>query len=137
MVTPTPRQSLRFLPMVDPTAPEETPKHRHSDRRTVRGGSWYVALLQCRSSVRAFAEAKDAFSYHGFRVVKEEALNNRLSNRLALWRKPYGLASASAKIFFPSSGLISRMKILRQRISPPWVCNMIGPFAGSGWLRSQ
>lgn len=60
-------------PIVDPTGPEDTPKHRHGDWRTVRGGSWYVAPLQCRSSVRAFAEANDAFSYLGFRVVKEEA----------------------------------------------------------------
>jgi len=59
-------------PVVDPQGPEDTPKHEHGDWRSLRGGSWYVAPLQCRSSVRAFAEARDAFSYIGFRVVREE-----------------------------------------------------------------
>jgi hypothetical protein len=30
----------------------------------------------------------------------------------------------------------SRMKMFRQRISPPWVCNWIGPFSGTGTARS-
>lgn len=59
-------------PIVDPQGPENTPKHEHGDWRSLRGGSWYVAPLQCRSSVRAFAESHDAFSYIGFRVVREE-----------------------------------------------------------------
>ena len=58
-------------PIVDPQGPDDTPKHDHGDWRSLRGGSWYVAPLQCRSSVRAFAEAHDAFSYIGFRVVRE------------------------------------------------------------------
>jgi len=58
-------------PIVDPQGPETTPQHEHGDWRSLRGGSWYVAPLQCRSSVRAFAEANDAFSYMGFRVVRE------------------------------------------------------------------
>ena len=57
-------------PIVDPTGPEDTPQHKHGDWRSLRGGSWYVAPLQCRSSVRAFAEAADAYSYIGFRVVR-------------------------------------------------------------------
>ncbi|WP_315853391.1 formylglycine-generating enzyme family protein [Bremerella alba] len=59
-------------PIVNPQGPEDTPKHQHGDWRSLRGGSWYVAPLQCRSSVRAFAEAHDAFSYIGFRVVRQE-----------------------------------------------------------------
>ncbi|QDU75582.1 Serine/threonine-protein kinase pkn1 [Bremerella volcania] len=59
-------------PIVDPQGPEDTPKHQHGDWRSLRGGSWYVAPLQCRSSVRAFAEAHDAFSYIGFRVVRQD-----------------------------------------------------------------
>lgn len=59
-------------PIVDPQGPQDTPKHQHGDWRSLRGGSWYVAPLQCRSSVRAFAESHDAFSYIGFRVVREE-----------------------------------------------------------------
>jgi formylglycine-generating enzyme required for sulfatase activity len=58
-------------PIVDPRGPDDTPQHTHGDWRSMRGGSWYVAPLQCRSSVRAFAEANDAFSYLGFRVVRE------------------------------------------------------------------
>jgi len=58
-------------PIVDPQGPETTTQHEHGDWRSLRGGSWYVAPLQCRSSVRAFAEAADAFSYIGFRVVRE------------------------------------------------------------------
>lgn len=58
-------------PILDPRGPDDTPQHKHGDWRSLRGGSWYVAPLQCRSSVRAFAEAKDAFSYIGFRVVRE------------------------------------------------------------------
>lgn len=58
-------------PIVDPAGPETTPQHEHGDWRSLRGGSWYVAPLQCRSSVRAFAEAADAFNYIGFRIVRE------------------------------------------------------------------
>jgi len=58
-------------PIVDFQGPDDTPQHKHGDWRSLRGGSWYVSPLQCRSSVRAFAEAQDAFSYIGFRVVRE------------------------------------------------------------------
>ncbi|QDV27894.1 formylglycine-generating enzyme family protein [Aureliella helgolandensis] len=50
---------------------EDTPQHQHGDWRSLRGGSWYVSPIQCRSTVRAFAEAGDAASYLGFRVVRE------------------------------------------------------------------
>lgn len=58
-------------PIVDPRGPETTPQHAHGDWRSLRGGSWYVGPMQCRSSIRAFAEATDAFSYIGFRVLRE------------------------------------------------------------------
>jgi len=58
-------------PIDDPGGPETTTQHQHGDWRSLRGGSWFVAPLQCRSSVRAFAEAGDAFCYIGFRVVRE------------------------------------------------------------------
>jgi len=58
-------------PIVDPQGPETTPQHEHGDWRSLRGGSWYTGPLQSRSSVRAFAEASDAFSYIGFRVVRD------------------------------------------------------------------
>ncbi|XZE51474.1 formylglycine-generating enzyme family protein [Planctomycetaceae bacterium SH139] len=57
-------------PVIDPQGPETTPQHEHGDWRSLRGGSWYTGPLQSRSSVRAFAEAADAFSYIGFRVVR-------------------------------------------------------------------
>ncbi|QDU98397.1 formylglycine-generating enzyme family protein [Lignipirellula cremea] len=56
---------------VDPQGPSDTPHHKHGDWRSLRGGSWYVTPFQCRSTVRAFAEAADAFSYNGFRVLRE------------------------------------------------------------------
>lgn len=58
-------------PIENPAGPETTPQHQHGDWRSLRGGSWFVAPLQCRSSVRAFAEASDAYCYIGFRVVRE------------------------------------------------------------------
>lgn len=58
-------------PTVDFKGPSDTPQHKHGDWRSLRGGSWYVSPIQSRSTVRAFAEAADAFSYIGFRVVCE------------------------------------------------------------------
>jgi len=58
-------------PIADPRGPETTTQHEHGDWRSLRGGSWYTGPLQSRCSVRAFAEAGDAFSYIGFRVVRE------------------------------------------------------------------
>jgi len=40
------------------------------DWRVIRGGSWFNAPIQCRSSVRGYFEANDAASYLGFRVVR-------------------------------------------------------------------
>jgi formylglycine-generating enzyme required for sulfatase activity len=39
------------------------------DWRAIRGGSWFNAPVQCRSSVRGYFEANDAGCYLGFRVV--------------------------------------------------------------------
>jgi len=61
---------------IDPVGPETTPQHKYGDWRSMRGGSWYVGPISCRSATRSFAEAGDAFSYLGFRVacdVKSEA----------------------------------------------------------------
>jgi formylglycine-generating enzyme required for sulfatase activity len=41
------------------------------DWRVIRGGSWFNAPIQCRSSVRGYFEAGDAACYVGFRVVRE------------------------------------------------------------------
>ncbi|MCE9603717.1 MAG: formylglycine-generating enzyme family protein [Planctomycetia bacterium] len=59
--------------VVDPQGPDTTPQHQYGDWRSVRGGSWYVSPISCRSATRSFAEAGDAFSYTGFRVVREVA----------------------------------------------------------------
>jgi formylglycine-generating enzyme required for sulfatase activity len=58
-------------PIENPHGPDTTPQHEHGDWRSLRGGSWYVSPMQCRSSVRAFAESHDAICYVGFRVVRE------------------------------------------------------------------
>jgi formylglycine-generating enzyme required for sulfatase activity len=55
----------------DPRGPETTPQHKHGDWRSLRGGSWFVSPISCRSAVRSFAEAGEAYSYIGFRVVRE------------------------------------------------------------------
>jgi len=57
--------------VVDPTGPETTPAHEYGDWRVLRGGGWNVAPMNCRSTMRAFGEAADAFCYTGFRVVRE------------------------------------------------------------------
>lgn len=57
--------------ITDPAGPADTPKHKYGDWRSIRGGSWYVSPYTCRSSIRAYAEAHDPYSYIGFRVVKE------------------------------------------------------------------
>jgi hypothetical protein len=41
-----------------------------------------------------------------------------------------------SRMSFASRSPMSRMKMLRQRISPPCVCSEIGPRAGTGCLRS-
>jgi sulfatase modifying factor 1 len=41
------------------------------DWRVIRGGSWFNAPIQCRSSVRGYFEAVDSASYLGFRVARE------------------------------------------------------------------
>jgi sulfatase modifying factor 1 len=58
-------------PIVDPQGPPPTDRHQHGDWRVMRGGSWYVSPVNCRSAVRAYAEAHDAYSYIGFRIVRE------------------------------------------------------------------
>ena len=56
---------------VDPQGPDDTPQHKFGNWRSLRGGSWYVSPISCRSATRSFAEAGDAFSYIGFRVVRD------------------------------------------------------------------
>ncbi len=41
------------------------------DWRVIRGGSWFNAPVQCRSSIRGYFEAVDAACYLGFRVARE------------------------------------------------------------------
>lgn len=57
--------------IIDPKGPEMTKQHEFGDWRSMRGGSWFVAPAGCRCDYRGFAEARDAFSHVGFRVVKE------------------------------------------------------------------
>ncbi|MHC4879414.1 MAG: formylglycine-generating enzyme family protein [Planctomycetota bacterium] len=55
----------------DPVFLTETDQHRYGDWRVMRGGAWTCAPAAVRSSIRTFAEAKDAAVYTGFRVVRE------------------------------------------------------------------
>jgi len=65
------RRMKKEVIVVDPTGPETTPQHAYGDWRSIRGGSWYVSPISCRSATRSFAEAGDSFCYIGFRVVRE------------------------------------------------------------------
>jgi len=65
------RRMKKEVISVDPTGPETTPQHKYGDWRSLRGGSWYVSAISCRSASRSFAEAGDSLSYIGFRVVRE------------------------------------------------------------------
>jgi formylglycine-generating enzyme required for sulfatase activity len=73
LVKPLDRQDRATHVFADPRGPADTPQHEHGDWRSLRGGSWYASPISCRSAARAFAEAGDAFSYTGFRVVRELA----------------------------------------------------------------
>lgn len=65
------RRAKKEVISIDPTGPETTPQHKYGDWRSLRGGSWYVSPISCRSASRSFAEAGDGFSYIGFRVVRD------------------------------------------------------------------
>jgi sulfatase modifying factor 1 len=65
------RRMKKEVIAIDPQGPDSTPQHEFGDWRSIRGGSWYVSPISCRSATRSFAEAGDSFSYIGFRVVRE------------------------------------------------------------------
>jgi formylglycine-generating enzyme required for sulfatase activity len=64
-------------PLVDPQGPEPTDRHQHGDWRVIRGGSWYVSPISSRSALRGYAEAHDAYSYIGFRAVREAGTESK------------------------------------------------------------
>ena len=57
--------------VVDPTGPETTDAQEHGDWRVIRGGSWNLAPLGCRSASRAYWYGEGGAAYIGFRVVRE------------------------------------------------------------------
>tara|TARA_R110002096_G_scaffold67332_6_gene163320 strand:+ start:1019 stop:2044 length:1026 start_codon:yes stop_codon:yes gene_type:complete len=65
------RTERKDVVVTDPLFEEKTAQHEYGDWRSVRGGAWTCAPAAVRSSIRTFAEAKDASVYTGFRVVKE------------------------------------------------------------------
>jgi len=65
------RRAKQAEQIVDPQGPDTTPQHQYGDWRSMRGGSWYVSPISCRSASRSFAESHDATCYTGFRVVRE------------------------------------------------------------------
>jgi len=56
--------------IVDPTGPGADEIDPSGNWRVIRGGGWNVAPISCRSTMRAFGEAGDAFCYTGFRVAR-------------------------------------------------------------------
>ena len=55
---------------VDPVNLDEK-ESDFNERRTIRGGSWYLGPLSARTSARNFFDAEAAAAYIGFRVVME------------------------------------------------------------------
>jgi len=64
-----PRYDRPTARAVDPVNTEAW--NAHGDWRTIRGGSWAVSPVQCRSTARSYFEAADAGAYLGFRVARE------------------------------------------------------------------
>ena len=63
-------KSREEVVIVDPTGPEKTSSEKFGDWRVIRGGGWNVSPISCRSGMRAYGEAGDAFCYTGFRLVR-------------------------------------------------------------------
>tara|TARA_R110002096_G_scaffold4493_18_gene20939 strand:+ start:3310 stop:5679 length:2370 start_codon:yes stop_codon:yes gene_type:complete len=55
---------------IDPVNLDE-PWNDFGNWRVIKGGSWYVAPVLCRRSVRSYFEENDGACYIGFRVVRE------------------------------------------------------------------
>lgn len=64
-----PRYDRPTVLAVDPVNTEAW--NTHGDWRTIRGGSWAVSPVQCRSTTRSYFEAADAGAYLGFRVARD------------------------------------------------------------------
>lgn len=64
-----PRYDRPTVLAVDPVNTEAW--NAHGDWRSIRGGSWAVSPVQCRSTARSYFEAADAGAYLGFRVARE------------------------------------------------------------------
>lgn len=64
-----PRYDRPTVLAIDPVNTEVW--NAHGDWRTIRGGSWAVSPVQCRSTARSYFEAADAGAYLGFRVARE------------------------------------------------------------------
>lgn len=64
-----PRYDRPTARAVDPVNTESW--NAHGDWRTIRGGSWAVSPVQCRSTARSYFEAADAGAYLGFRVARD------------------------------------------------------------------
>ncbi|MEZ6089859.1 MAG: SUMF1/EgtB/PvdO family nonheme iron enzyme [Pirellulaceae bacterium] len=62
------RQELRPR-AIDPICTEKW--NQHGLWQVIRGGSWYLSPMQCRSGTRGVFNAKDAACYLGFRVCRE------------------------------------------------------------------
>jgi formylglycine-generating enzyme required for sulfatase activity len=56
------------------------------DWRVIRGGSWFNAPIQCRSSVRGYFEAGDAACYVGFRIARDASAEQIAAARQAFER---------------------------------------------------
>lgn len=74
-----------------------------NERRTLRGGSWYLGPLSARTSARNFFDAEVGTAYIGFRVVQEAS-----TEEAAKYPNPYKAYEANIK----------KLKDIGARMSP-------------------
>jgi formylglycine-generating enzyme required for sulfatase activity len=70
--------------------------NQHGDWRVIRGGSWFVSPIQCRSGVRTMFEQHDAACYLGFRVVREPPAEVVTKSRQQFQRSQAALEAVGA-----------------------------------------
>ncbi len=68
------------------------------DWRVIRGGSWFTAPIQCRSSHRSYFDASDAACHLGFRVVREASATARNEARARFERSEKARAAIEAAV---------------------------------------
>lgn len=129
-----------------------------NERRTIRGGSWYLGPLSARTSARNFFDAEVGAAYIGFRVVREASDEEaaRFENphqaylanieKLTEFGARFAPINRRAQIFLPSEPLtlelaqavvaIPGAHIVRDAHGAPWTQEIWDVFADADALRN-